>query len=642
MKNINIKSILGASVAVALSLSSCSKFDEINTDPVAASGDQVQVEYFINNSIVGAQMEPHISERMFILYWKTASRQHMNGGLSSGGDNDSWSSDYWSSSWMAGWQNSINSAIQVGEEQIAKGTNKDYTSNLVQVARIWRAYLISELSDGYGPVATEAYKGTNPDFSSVKDTYYFILAELKDASAKMDLSIPLYDILDKENVAFEYKYNWTKWQKFANSLRMRYAMRLSEVDPDKAKTEFEDAVKGSIILDAADNFRTKEYPGWNNLVSVMERPWYPQIISATMNNLFQNLGGIPSASQGLPTDIQAAIKPEGYIGEHYPEYYATKTNDPTIGYWLDGIPNKIDPRAYKAFIIPGWFDNPDMAKNIGDWDKTKRDLLDLDGNKVKTIDAKYTWNTTTTGDWGVPGSRNQLRGYSGAGPMLSMKFRSSTNYRLFFTSWETNFLIAEAAERGWTVPISGKAAYEAGIKANFEYWGVSNHLNDYLSSTAYNYVGTSVSWDHITEPGNTHTMSYKDGMTGTPGTVQIKYPVNNLYKDGTVRNDRMTKILTQKYIGHLPYQPLEAWNDKRRTGLPFFENPAIENPLPNLTGLNNSNFMTSRVEFFPQRMRYPSSLRAGSPKGYAQAVDLLGGGPQSDQVLTPLWWAKKN
>lgn len=640
MKKTTIKSILGASIALALSLSSCSKFDEINTDPVAASGDQVQVEYFINNSIVGAQMEPHMSERMFILYWKTASRQHMSGGLSSGSDNDDWSRDYWSSSWMAGWQNSINSAIQVGEEQIAKGTGKEYTPNLIQVARIWRAYLISELSDGYGPVATQAYTGVNPDFASVKDAYYFILAELKDASAKMDINVISPDILNKEKVSFEYKYDWAKWQKFANSLRMRYAMRLSEVDPDKAKTEFEDAVKGSIILDAADNFRTKEYSGWDNLVSVMERPWYPQIISATMNNLFQNLGGIPSADQGLPADIQAAIKPASYIGEHYPEYYATKTNDPTIGYWLDGIPNKIDPRAYKAFIIPGWFDNPDMATNIGDWDKTERDLLDTKGEKVKTINAKYTWNTTTTGDWGVAGVRNKLRNYSGTGPMLAMKFRNSTNYRLFFTSWETNFLIAEAAERGWAVPISGKAAYEAGIKANFEYWGVDAHLSNYLTSTAYNYVGTSVSWDHITEPGNSHTMDYKDGMTGVAGTVDIKYPVNNLYKDGTVRNDRMTKIITQKYIGHLPYQPLEAWNDKRRTGLPFFENPAIENPLPALPGLNSSNYMTSKVEFFPQRIRYPSSLKSGSPKGYAQAIDLLGG-PESDKVLTPLWWAKK-
>jgi hypothetical protein len=43
------------------------------------------------------------------------------------------------------------------------------------------------------------------------------------------------------------------------------------------------------------------------------------------------------------------------------------------------------------------------------------------------------------------------------------------------------------------------------------------------------------------------------------------------------------------------------------------------------------------VNFFPQRLRYPSSLKNSSPKGYAEAVGLLGG---PDEVLTPLWWAK--
>ena len=48
---------------------SCKKFEEINNDPLAASLDQVQVEYFINGSIIGTQMDPHIAERTFVLYW---------------------------------------------------------------------------------------------------------------------------------------------------------------------------------------------------------------------------------------------------------------------------------------------------------------------------------------------------------------------------------------------------------------------------------------------------------------------------------------------------------------------------------------------------------------------------------------------
>ena len=40
-------------------------------------------------------------------------------------------------------------------------------------------------------------------------------------------------------------------------------------------------------------------------------------------------------------------------------------------------------------------------------------------------------------------------------------------------------------------------------------------------------------------------------------------------------------------------------------------------------------------EFYPQRMRYPSSLENADPEGYKQAVELLGG---PDNIITPLWW----
>ncbi len=635
-RNINYL-IIGITFAVA-AFASCKKFNDINVDPLAASAGQVQLEYFINNSIIGAQQDPHIAERAFVLYWKTAGRHQLSGGLSSGGSNDGWSSDYWA--YASNWLNPVNSAIEVGETQIAEGTNRLYTSNLIQVARIWRAYLMSELSDNFGPIAIDAFKGVNPEYASVKDVYYFLLEELKDASAKMDLAVESPATLNKDKVAFSYKYNWAKWQKYANSMRMRLAMRIAEVDPAKAKQEFESAVQGSnVILTASETFDVQEQPGWDALTGVMSREWNIQYLSATLNNIYTNLGGIPSEDQ-LPADLQHAVKPADYIGLKYPQMYTDKTNDPTVGYWLDGLPNVMDPRAYKAFIIPGWFSNLNFSY-YPSWTndaKTTVRKVKFSATDSINIDATHTWNTTTSGDWGAKGAINTLRGYPGTTPTLALNFRNSTSKRIFFAPWETYFLIAEAAVKGWTVPLSGQAAYEAGIKASFEYWGVTAHLASYLASTTYNRVGTSVSWTHTTEPGSAHTMKYKDGKTGVEGTIDIKYPVNNLYKNGTVKNDLLTKIITQKYIAQVPWLPLEAWSDQRRLGLPFFENPAIENPLPGLPGLTSSNFMTSNIKFFPQRLKYPSSLESGSPKGYQNAVDKLGG---TDGPLTPLWWAKQ-
>jgi hypothetical protein len=133
-------------------------------------------------------------------------------------------------------------------------------------------------------------------------------------------------------------------------------------------------------------------------------------------------------------------------------------------------------------------------------------------------------------------------------------------------------------------------------------------------------------------------MTYKDGYTGVAGVVNVAYPVNNIYENGTVKNDLLTKIITQKYISNMPWLPLESWSDHRRLGLPFFENPSVESPLPNMLQLTGSNYMHNQVNFFAQRLRYPASLKNANQKGYEQAMDALDG---EDTNFTPLWWAQK-
>ena len=185
MKNIFKNSTL--LIAAAIAVSSCKKFDDVNVSPTAATADQVQVEYFLNNSIIQAQMNPDVAERSFILYWKTAAHQHRNGGLSSGTYNDGWTIAYYNQ--VADWLNSANTGIQIGEKQIADNNIKVYTRNLVQIGRIWRAYLVSEMSDNFGPVPINAFNGSNPEFADVKSVYYYCLAELKDAVSKIDETV---------------------------------------------------------------------------------------------------------------------------------------------------------------------------------------------------------------------------------------------------------------------------------------------------------------------------------------------------------------------------------------------------------------------------------------------------------------------
>ncbi|OQY95495.1 MAG: susd and RagB outer membrane lipoprotein domain protein [Sphingobacteriales bacterium UTBCD1] len=652
MKQIIRKSALY--ITPLLLLSACKKITDINTDPTAASADQVQVEYFIDNSIVHAQMNPGVSERAFILYWTAAGHQISDADgatFSWGSYNDEWIGEYYDN--QSGALKTINSAIDVANQQIATGTQKNYTNDLMQVARIWRAYLISEMSDNFGPMPTLAFQGKNPDFQDVKSVYYYMLDELKDATSKIDVTVTVPNLVSNDDPA--YGFNFAKWQAYGNSLRLRLAMRISGVDPGKAKSEFEAAAaSGNLLTDKSQIFQVKEKPGWDDLSGMYSRCWYQLPEAVTFNNLVVNLGGVTSQQQ-IPTVITdpagqasaiANIKPANYAGQYYPVQLTTKTNNPYSAYWLDGLPNTIDPRAYQIFYMPGNSSDPSFPNSTcgAVTSNTIGTVKDINNNVIKTIDGKYTWNPTPDGSWGTKGDWHNalfqgvdIGASTGMSPTLKQQFRNQTAQRVFFAAWETYFLLAEGAVRGWATPVSAQTAYETGIAKSFEYWGVSSYLATYLASTDYNRAGTCVNWSNTTEPVSSYTMNYVDGIAGTPGIVSINYPVNNLYKNGTVRNDYLTKIITQKFIAQTPWLPLETWSDHRRLGLPFFENVVLEAPIQTLPALTNSNYMTSNVQFFPQRMKYPSGLQNSNVNGYNQAVQALGG---ADAVLTPLWWAQ--
>jgi Susd and RagB outer membrane lipoprotein/Starch-binding associating with outer membrane len=640
-------------ITVVLLFSACKKITDINTNPTAANTEQVQVEYFIDNSIVHAQMNPGVSEGAFILYWAAAGHQVADADgatFSQGSYNDEWIGEYYDN--QSGALNYINSAIDVANQQTAANTAKAYTNNLIQVARIWRAYLLSEMSDNFGPMPTQAFQGKNPAFQDVKSVYYYMLDELKDATAKIDPSITVPSTVQKEDPA--YGFDFTNWQAYGNSLRLRLAMRLSEVDPSKAQAEFEDAAKGSLLTDKSQTFQVQEKSGWDDLSGVYTRCWYQLPEAVTFNNLVVNLGSIKSEDQipsviTNPADQETAvanIKPANYAGQYFPVQMTTKTNNPFSAYWLNGLPNTIDPRAYQIFYMPGNSSDPSFPSGTcgAVTSSTEGSVKNISGDVIKTIDAAYTWNPTPDGNWGTKGDWHNtlfqgidIGSSTGMSPTIKNQFRTQSAKRVFFAPWETYFLLAEGAVRGWTSPVSAQTAYETGIAKSFEYWGVSDYLAAYLASTDYNHDGTSVNWNHTTEPGDTHTMNYVDGITGTPGTAAIKYPVNNLYKGGAVKNDQLTKIITQKFIAQTPWLPLETWSDHRRLGLPFFENVVLEGPIQTLPALTASNYMTSSQEFFPQRMKYPSGLQNSNAVGYKQATGFLSG---EDAVTTPLWWAQ--
>ena len=653
MKTMN-KLFLG--LGFCAGLVSCSDFDEVNTNPTAAGEEYVKPQYALNNSIGQAQMNPGTAERVVVYNWASAARicgemSFLNVGR--------YSDDYTSAYYYPDLSSSIKNAtlaITAVENQLEAATTtaheKEFFPNVKQFARIWRAYLISEFVDNFGPYPIESFLGENPVFNSEKDDYEFILKELKEAAAAINTSVLPVEAEGKCDPFDNVKYDPVKWQKYANSLRMRLAMRLSNIDKATAQAEFEDAAKGNKILTADDMFAVKENDGWDVFSGVYTRSFDDQVLSSTVANLLTNLGGIKVTEQR--SDLASYVKPANYLGIKYDRHYVANTDNPTKQYWLDGMPENLDPRALKIFCLP----DDENAENYIDKynDRTAKDFVlytvDENGNPIPNkdnpgeikIDATRCWNgypAGSRGGWSPTLAYNQLvtNGY-GPGctlPMLGKDYCKGKS-RIFFAAWETYFLLAEASLYGWNTGTTAKEAYENGIKASFEYFGVSEYVNDYLNSTNYNRVGTSVKFDHTTEP-TAEQMTYVDGYSKEQKTVTYEYPTASKTLYGKALNDHLTKIITQKFIAQTPYLVLEMWSDFRRLGLPFFEIPANESSMTGSDMVNvwnpNSWKDGQKWEFYPQRMRYPSSLENADPEGYKQAVELLGG---SDNIITPFWW----
>ena len=620
MKTMN-KLFLG--LGFCAGLVSCSDFDEVNTNPTAAGEEYVKPQYALNNSIGQAQMNPGTAERIVVYNWASAARicgemSFLNVGR--------YSDDYTSSYYYPDLSSSIKNAtlaITAVENQLEAATTtaheKEFFPNVKQFARIWRAYLISEFVDNFGPYPIESFLGENPVFNSEKDDYEFILKELKEAAAAINTSVLPVEAEGKCDPFDNVKYDPVKWQKYANSLRMRLAMRLSNIDKATAQAEFEDAAKGNKILTADDMFAVKENDGWDVFSGVYTRSFDDQVLSSTVANLLTNLGGIKVTEQR--SDLASYVKPANYLGIKYDRHYVANTDNPTKQYWLDGMPENLDPRALKIFCLP----DDENAENYIDKynDRTAKDFVlytvDENGNPIPNkdnpgeikIDATRCWNgypAGSRGGWSPTLAYNQLvtNGY-GPGctlPMLGKDYCKGKS-RIFFAAWETYFLLAEASLYGWNTGTTAKEAYENGIKASFEYFGVSEYVNDYLNSTNYNRVGTSVKFDHTTEP-TAEQMTYVDGYSKEQKTVTYEYPTASKTLYGKALNDHLTKIITQKFIAQTPYLVLEMWSDFRRLGLPFFEIPANESSMTGSDMVNvwnpNSWKDGQKWEFYPQRV----------------------------------------
>jgi hypothetical protein len=164
--------------------------------------------------------------------------------------------------------------------------------NQIAIARILKAYIFWTITDRWGDVPyTDALKGDpNVTYDTQEVIYKDLIKECTEAIAQFTTGATV-----KGDVI--YNGNTAKWKKFANSLRMLMALRLSKQYPgasDYAATEFKAALADAAghISTNADNFAVT-YPGGNFRYPIYNtydgRKDFGE--SNTMTTLMSTLGG---------------------------------------------------------------------------------------------------------------------------------------------------------------------------------------------------------------------------------------------------------------------------------------------------------------------------------------------------------------
>ncbi|MFZ9687675.1 MAG: SusD/RagB family nutrient-binding outer membrane lipoprotein, partial [Chitinophagaceae bacterium] len=231
MKNIFYKST--AWLLVVSVMISCNKQDlvDLNIDKNAVS-DMDQAYLFSTGTLrIAGEYE---NTRANMLYAATMIQHTASTASYFSGDKYFYSAQY-SGAYM---ERHFTDVIRLFSQAINKTSADANQANVYAASLLLRAFDLHRMTDMYGDIPYEqAGKGLEaeenwfPKYQSQKDVYAALVRDIKAARDKFSSSAKSLGSQD-----FIYGGDVAKWKKFANSLLMRVAMRMSKVDAATAKT----------------------------------------------------------------------------------------------------------------------------------------------------------------------------------------------------------------------------------------------------------------------------------------------------------------------------------------------------------------------------------------------------------------------
>lgn len=425
-------------MACALFFASCSDeyMENMNTDPSKAATIDP------NAQLTTAQLQTYGDLSMMEIYrnYHYAFTQQLMGcwNTTNYGGRHTLDNNEMSRIWTSFYTQSLKNIIDA-QYRTAEDAEK---VNINSVLRIYRVYLMSIITDTYGDAPfSEAGLGFlegkfNPKYDKQEDIYNAFFLELEDAVNKIDPT------KDKVTGDLIYAGDVTKWQQLANSLRLRFAMRISNVNPTKAQTEFENALvaNGGVITDASSDALIK----YMTIAFSFGQEAYSDYRG---NSLSQLLFGNDPANN--------------------PSYLCST--------FFNQLRQSGDPRTFK--ISRCYYDGLMSATSPDNRVDITQEMIEKGIDFSPRNPGAYSWEPWPTGydsdickELAVNNPSVTVTMAREVEPKLANNFLKSDNPGVVMTSAEVKFLMAEATVKKWNVgSVSAEDLYKQGVRAAMDF-----------------------------------------------------------------------------------------------------------------------------------------------------------------------------
>jgi len=152
--------------------------------------------------------------------------------------------------------------------------------------KVWRVYAYQRITDLWGPIPYSNFGNLENVvlYDSQEDIYNDFFTTLDEAVTVLKANTGQTSFLGSNDVIYDGDVD--SWLKFANSLRLRIALRVKYVDAAKSKTEAEKAVSDGIIEDNSFNAQISTSTNFRNHYTTITQ-WGEFRMSADMESILK-------------------------------------------------------------------------------------------------------------------------------------------------------------------------------------------------------------------------------------------------------------------------------------------------------------------------------------------------------------------